>query len=78
VVGLALALTGVLTGWLVCAGATGAEPPVITLAAGVGVCDWLGLGEGAVDARAAGAAVVGGGGATGAAVVGTGTGTDEM
>jgi hypothetical protein len=51
---------------------------VTTLAVGVGVGDWLGLGGGGVVAagRGGGAAVVGG--ATGAAVVGTGSGTDEI
>lgn len=67
-VGLTLATTAVLPGWLPCAGATTGEPPVVTLADGVGDGDWLRLGGGV--------AVVGGG-ATGAAVVGTGTGTDE-
>ena len=62
-----------LADWLLCAGTTVGEPPVIALA--VGVADWLGLGGGAV---AAGGAAVVGGGATGAAVVGAGTGTDEM
>jgi hypothetical protein len=75
VVGLALAVTVGLAGWLPCAGATAGEPPVITLTAGVGVADWLGLADGAV---AAGGAAVVGGGATGAALVGAGTGTDEM
>jgi hypothetical protein len=60
-----------VTGGLPCPGATAGEPPVITLAVGVG--DWLG--DGAV---AAGGAAVVGGGATGTAVVGAGTGTDEM
>jgi hypothetical protein len=73
VVGLALPVTAGLPGWLPCAGATAGEPPVITLAAGVGVGDWLGLG----GAVAAGGAAAVGGGATGTAVVGAGTGTDE-
>jgi len=64
-----------LAGWLPGAGATAGGPPVITLAVGVGVADWVGLGDGAV---AAGGGAVVGGGATGAAVVGAGTGTDEM
>jgi hypothetical protein len=54
VLGLGLTLTAGLLGWLLCAGATAGEPPVITLAAGVGVGDWLG-----------GGVVAGGGAGTG-------------
>jgi hypothetical protein len=68
-----LPTTAGLPGWLLCAGATTGEPPVVMLAVGdgVGVGDWLGLCGGMVAAGG------GGGGATGAAVVGTGTVTDE-